>query len=221
MTTGSLPSALIDVGSAVVTSALGAFVRTVLAMLVLGGGLAIGGYLYAAPRSTLAGVAAALLALTLCVVLGVVLGAKRAMAVGVAAGVHRSQLASRVVGPLFDRLANVPGVAATERMPLAQVEAHLRTVVTSWLGDAPRGLRGVVARGLVGRIERLTLAELRSDDRDATGVDLAVVRARMIDRADAMVVDQIHATTRVATLALVGAAALGSIAIAVALRHAG
>lgn len=214
----SMPSELLEILGRLVRAAIGAFARTLVAMLALAIVLAIAAGVYAGGGAAWAGALAALAAFALTAVLAVTLAGKRALWGGAREGIERSQVASRVVGALFDRIAAVPGAAAVERVPLADAERRLRAAVTGWLGESPRGLRGVVARGLATRVERLTLAHLRDGDH-GDGVDLGRVRREIAARADALLLDKLGRSTRIATWLMVGGAVVGAAAVAIVLRQ--
>lgn len=214
-------SELFEVLAGLVKAALAAFAKTLAAMLALTVVLTVTAGWYAAGGAAWTAALAAVLTLCLGAGLGVSLAAKRALWAGVREGVTRSRIASRVAEALFDRVAAVPGAAvAVERVPLADAEGRLRGAVTAWLGEAPRGPKGLVARGLATQIERLTLAHLRRGDH-AGGVDLAALRREVAERADELLLDKLGGGTRLATLLMVGGAIAGAAALAIGCRALG
>jgi hypothetical protein len=195
--------------------------RTTIGTVFLAIVVAVVDYAIAADGSVVRGLLAVVLGVVTIAVVGVILAFKRAVLSATSAGVTRLGLGGFVARAVFERMLlhgetdRAMGdrggeVARTaERIPLAQAEQRLTSVVQELVRDEPRGggLRGSIRRRVRRRlfdlVERLTLARFRDADEKEGGVDLLVVRDVMAGSIDASLKATISgmATRLTATLA--------------------
>ncbi len=211
--------------------ALRTFLLTTFGMVALGVACAAASIGIAWPAGALRGMAAGAVAMAACCVIGVVLAIKRAVARAVLEGLRRRQLGASALGLIFERLLGVSEATAAgerggalartvERLPLADAEKKLRTVVAALLGEAASDdgwLRRRIRANVLLRVEGLTLQRFRAEG--AGGVDLVKVRDELGARIDAALAARAESAMRMVTLVLVLLACAGSIGVAFALRH--
>jgi hypothetical protein len=201
---------------------------------------------YVSNKSALRDVVVVLLVLIPSVGVAVALAAQRAASALAVETWRQTGLIGRVLDTLLDRVARQSsdfpanadndGPAFSEAtlpplgvLPLPEANGRLRQATESWVAksDAPRAVGGgflLAGGGLVGRaqrwiaglVERVTLREFRRTARDGQ-VDLAAVRAGLIDRVDDLVAVRVRTSgwsaVSGAVLALLAWAALVALAV--------
>lgn len=210
-----LPPIVAELVVQVVGAAVGAFLRTTLGMAALGIAAAIGSFWYAFDAGAWQGALAAVASVAICAGSGLLLASKRAALRGVRELVTSHRAGGRVVEAIFDRLAALPGVSVVGRIPLAEAERRLRSVVDVIDGDG--FLRRRIAARLVELVRSVTLARFRHAEAHEGGVDLALVRADLAGRADDLVADHVSALERRLTFVIVAVAVILCCAAALAI----
>lgn len=216
---------MVELLRALLPPAVGAFLRTLGALVVLALVLAGAAFGIASSASTGRGVVAALIALAVGVAAGVSLAGQRAAGAALLRGLRDSRLGERTVTLLFERLQETSAARTLERLPLAQAEARLREGIEGLTSAAGEGglrgwLQGKLRVRLLEKLALLTLARFREAGRAEGGVDLAKVRDDLAGRADGLLAGKVRSAMSRSTLILVGVAVLGSLAAAVILRLA-
>jgi hypothetical protein len=219
------PTSMVELLRALLPPAVGAFLRTLGALVVLALVLAGAAFGIASSASTGRGVVAALIALAVGVAAGVSLAGQRAAGAALLRGLRDSRLGERTVTLLFERLQETSAARTLERLPLAQAEARLREGIEGLTSAAGEGglrgwLQGKLRVRLLEKLALLTLARFREAGRAEGGVDLAKVRDDLAGRADGLLAGKVRSAMSRSTLILVGVAVLGSLAAAVILRLA-
>lgn len=192
---GPVFAGLLELFGPVIGAAVKALLRTVFGMVLLGALVTSVTVAMAADGSWLRAVIAAALSLIALAIVTGILAVKNAIMRGLLHGLQKLQLGMRVLTLLFDQLGVTEkseqgerggAVGRTvERLPLREAEARLSGAVNGLLAEraAKTGVRAWLARKLVtaalGRIEKITLAQFRSEDAKAGGVDLLVVRDQL------------------------------------------
>lgn len=217
---GPAVGALLEVFGPVIGAALKALLRTVFGMVLLGVVVTVATVAYVAQGSWLrGGIAAAVLLVALAVVTGI-LAVKNAVMRGLLHGLQKLALGKRVLGVLFAKLGvtddSTQGERAgalgrtVERVPLRDAEARLRGAVNAVLAERAEktGVRAWLARKLIAsavtRIEAITLARFRSEDAQAGGVDLLVVRDELSTTIDQTLASTISSKLNVLNVAIAG-----------------
>jgi hypothetical protein len=231
---GPVAEALAPVVSEIVGPILKVLLKTAAGMIFLTLLVAGVSYEVAADGNWKHGLAGMALGLVTCGICGGLLTAKRVALSAVKAAIQKARLGKKMLALVFERMLAVNAkdnfmerggsVAKTvERLPLAQAEARLKSVVDS-LVDAPEaggGFRGWIKRSvqeaLVRRVEAVTLAEFRESGAGEGGVDLAVTHHKLGDLVDNKIVAGIDAAMLKVTALFValacGVSLLGSMLI--------
>lgn len=180
----------------IVIDGIGVLVRTMVAMAALALVLAVGGYLIAD-----AGLYSALTAIAIIVLAGAAslfVAVKRAVLTVVRNAIAKVRLGERAVTALFARLPTMV-TGAAEGVPLAQAEAMVRTAVVQLLSERAQqtGLRAWLARKAQARVidlvQRVTLAEFRAADQTSGGVNVAMVRERLMATVQETLLSRVNA----------------------------
>lgn len=202
----------------------------VVGLAALTGAAAVSAYAIAADGSVLRGLLGAGLAALACAAFGGALAFQRTVAGGLLAAVERLALGRRLSGALFDRMLGLAGAgerraegaagdrgravaAVLDAVPLAQAEAWLRQAIQERLradaGGATGFLRRRLERGLIERVETLTLARFREAGRGAGSVDLVRLKDELGEGIDGRIAAMAGgAVTRITILMIVGGSAL-------------
>ncbi|WP_394841278.1 hypothetical protein LZC95_29935 [Pendulispora brunnea] len=164
---------------------------------------------------------AVLVALVAGAVLAVLLASKRAIAMALVEGASRFRLAERIVRGVFAKLGDGRVAQGLERLPLAEAEHRLRAAVQGMLGErAARG--GFFATRIhdaaLRQVERLTLAKFRETHARTGGVDLALVRDELAQRADDLLRDAILDRATKLTFLVAAAYVAGVLVVAFGVR---
>ena len=227
---------LVNLVGPVVGPALRAFLKTTIGMVTFGIVVSALCFWWAAEGSTLRGLLAGLLALTVCLVLGFMLSMKRAVATGLLQGIRGFQLGRRLLELVFDRLLGVQAetkmgerggliTRTAETLPLAQAESRLSEAVRGLIAAAPSGggLTGWIRRKLQARVLRaiqsMTLAQFREQGSTGSGVDLMRVRDTLVGKIDRMLEAKVLGAMQSVTVLLVGLAMVLSWLGAYAIRR--
>jgi len=214
---------MIDLLRALIPPAVGAFLRTLGAMVALSLVLAGVSFGIAASASAGRGVVAALVALAVGLAAGVSLAGQRAAGAALMRGLGELKLGERTVALVFDRLLQSSAAPTLERLPMAQAEARLREVIEGLTSGAGEGglkgwLLGKLRSRLLEKVSLATLARFREEGQADGGVDLVKVRDDLSARADSLLKGKVQSALRRTTLILAGVATLVPLAVAVALR---
>ena len=219
-----------------VKGALGAFVKTLVAMCALALVLFAPSYAIASQESVIRGLLACLSAMVFCGVFGWLLAVKRALGTAIMRGLESAQLGARGLEVIMVRLLKFDAeethgergrkvAQVTEKIPLTEAETRLKTTVEGLVrapiegGGGSGWLKRRITRALFERIEWVTLAAFRDEDRATGGVDLVVVRDKLSTQIDELLLDRVQSTMRTAT-ALLGLASVAlTLLAAYGIRH--
>jgi hypothetical protein len=222
---GPAVGAIFELLSPIVGPVFKAMFRTVFGMVALVSFAVIGSVWFASQGSMLRG----LLAATLCLVSGAivtgVLVMKNGMLRGLLAAVERVSIGKKTLSLVFSKLGvdesganeNRTGLLGTaERIPLAQAQAKLQTVVQSVLQERAEktGFRAWISRklmyALLERVEALTLARFRDENASSGGVNLLKVRDELGGSIDSMIGLQVQSQANRLNMLIAGGYALGA-----------
>jgi len=190
--------------------------RTALGMCLLGIFLLAITWRIAAEASPAHGYASLALTFVLCAIGGAMLSMKRSVTSGICQGIDKLDLGPKGLDLVFSRLLEIRDEAQhgergtehaqlAENLPLEQADDLLTEAVTRVLkapveGGGPGGfLRRKILSVLVRKIELVTLAEFRVADQSAGGVNLIMVRDRLGNEIDGLLMKITKSASRKTT----------------------
>ena len=196
--------------------AFGVFLRTTLGLVLVGTGMLFLSWSWAAETAPINGWLALGATLALFAVGGCMLAVKRTVASTLCHAVDKLDLGPKGLELIFSHMLEVQGTEAqgdrgtdharmAENLPLGEAEDRLKSAVTRVLktpteGGGPGGyLRRKFLGTLVRKIELVTLAEFRTAEQAASGVNLALLRDRLGQQIDVRLLALVRSASRKTT----------------------
>jgi hypothetical protein len=207
--------ALAPVIGPVIRIAVRSFFRTTFGLVLLGLGVVVINWYWAAQVGPLHSWLALTATLLLFLIGGGMLSVKRALASALCSAVDKLDLGPKGLDLVFSQMLNMKdehgergrdAARVAENLPLDQAEELLKGTVTNVLKapDEGGGASGLVRRKLletlVRKIEVVTLAEFRSEDQSGSGVNLILVRDRLGQEIDDRLLGLVRAASKKTTL---------------------
>ncbi len=161
----------------------------------------------------------------LVLVIAPLLVVKRAIGRAVLHGLGTLWLGRKLLSLVFDDLVRTDDAGAVgdrgtgaqralERMPVAEVERKLKTVVARLTGEGDGFFARRLRTSLLVRVERYTLAELRAVGEHGGGVDLALARQKLKENVDQRLVAHARSALNTTTALLVAVLIIASLSAA-------
>jgi hypothetical protein len=192
---------------------LRSFVGTFVLVSLFGVVLAACSFFYLNQFHWIHGLLGAFLCLVEAVATGFFFGLKRAIALTLAHALGTLRLGAALVRFLFERLLGMAdgqelgergGAMAKriERLPLAQAEARLNSVVHQFTGDAEQAgwLARKIQTRLLDAVRKFTLARFRAQEAKHGGIDLLQIRQELEPTIDDKLVEKVSGGLKLWTL---------------------